>query len=365
MGDEAIQEQIRNEFNDLCQSRGRARERETARRSRRNSSNGIPDTTRQKDFELQFVFAEKPFRTILQAKCETVWARELAAKQFSVITKSRQRGRQCIHISITMPPMGANLANYIANELHEFDSMISANDPDNRCFDPVLEPNRTNPNERLRFSSADVLQTLKTKLQYLLPNPYGLSIRIQDAATTKYVALTPFNILRGQDPFYFKYGFQYQNLEPLRTSLLDIRWESIKSKLYFEDLTFEQRILQITDRRYSDDTRILDIFRDIPFGLESSKNERFILDHRPETRRNLYNDLSLSLSVLRAIAKDQDYTDAQLSAFGGEGNIFSAIHDPTSAEWITSSRRLALRSFRPTAEGGKRKTRRQKRYLSK
>jgi hypothetical protein len=361
MGDEAIQEQIRAAFQEMYEGRGRARERGRTN-GRRNRSLSNEHSVKRKNFRLQFTIAGKVFSTVLKVKSEliSIYNGVLPAKLFTVRTKSLKEGQECITISIIIPPMGVDLEQYIENEMHEFDSMISANDPSNKCFDPVLVPNRTNPNESLRFSSADVLQTLKTKLQYLLPNPHHLPITIHDAATTKSVALTPFHIMRGGNPFYFKYGFQYRNLRPLQDILPRINWGSLRLKPYFEAITFEERIFQITGKRYEDDTIILRLLQDIPFELESRTNEGFILEKRQHTIKNLYNELSLSLSLLRVIAKEHGFTDDQVSELGGDDNIFTAIHDPASPEWIASSRRLLLTNFTEVAEGGKRKTRRRK-----
>lgn len=363
MADRAIQETIQREFSALCEvPRGRPRERVAGRTRNRSAfrAAGNSDLDRHGNYKLQFSYLGKNFETILEASCETIWEDDLSAKQFHVKTKSVHEKRPCIDISISMPPFGVNLTPYIQKELHEFDSMISANDPENRCFNPVLAPNRTNPNESLRFSSADVLQTLKTKLQYLLPNPYDLPLIIQDAATTKSVPLTPFNVMRGEAPFYSKYGYEYRNLEALRAFLPSVTWGSLRLKSYFGPLTFHERILQITRRTYEDSTPIFSLLQGISFETESTANERFILETRPDTRKNLYNPLSLSLALLKTIAKEQGYSDEQVSAFGGEGNLFSARHNPNSPEWLAFSNRCIFKSFTPVPDGGKRKTRRKK-----
>lgn len=364
MDDDAIQLQIKNEFHELCIApRGRTRKRDTRSRSQyraagNNSGNRPPDINREKSFDFQFSYLGNIFSTRLIAQCKTIYKGELAAKEFSVRTDSLQKKRPCIDILISIPPNDTNLEVYREQELHQFDSMISANDDTNRCFNPVLAPNRTNPNERLRYSSTDVLQTLKTKLQYLLPNPHNLPVVIQDAATTKYVALTPFHILRGQPPFYAKYGYEYRNLIPLLIILPSVSWMEIRSRPYFGAITLGERITQITGRDYGDFSSILDILQEITFEDESRANELFILEHRPDSKRILHNELSLSLAVLRAIAKQRGYRDSQLSLYGGENNIFSAIHNPMSPGWIEFSNRLIFRNFVPVVEGGRRKTRR-------
>lgn len=362
--DQAIQELIQREFQELCTiERGRARQRERGRRNSRRGNareNRISEIDRQINYHLQFAIAGKTYSTVLEAQCETITVGTLSAKQFSVKTKSLQKNRPCIEIVIAIPPYGVNLAKYIQKDLHEFDSMISANSPENQCFTPVLVSNRENPNESLRVSSADVLQILKTKLQYLFPNPHGLPISIQDAATTKYVALTPFRILRGENPFYFKYGFVYRNLRAIQDILPSVSWGSLRSKPYFGAITFEERIQQITNKRYRDEIPISDVLQDIPFDVESSANEDLIRNYRPNTIKVLYNELMLSLSLLRTIAKERGYTEAQLSPLGGEGNLFVADHDPRSREWVDSSRRMMFTEFTPMVAGGKRKTRRRK-----
>ena len=364
MDDDSIQALMKNEFQELCIApRGRTSKRNTRSRSQfraagNNSGNRPPEINREKRFELQFSYLANIYSTKLIAHCETIKKGELSAKEFNLRTDSLHKKRPCIDILIAIPPNDRNLEVYREHELHQFDSMISANDDTNRCFNPVLASNRTNPDGRLRYSSADVLQTLKTKLQYLLPNPYNLPIVIQDAATTKYVALTPFHIMRGQPPFYSKYGYEYRNLIPLLLILPSVSWMEIRSRPYFGAITLGDRIQQITKRDYGEFSSIIDILQEITFEEESRANEQFILENRPESKKNLHNELSLSLAVLRAIAKQRGYRDSQMSPLGGENNIFSAIHNPISPGWIEFSNKIIFRNFVPMTEGGKRKTRR-------
>lgn len=360
MGDEAIKEKIRSAFQDLYETRGRSRERGT---SRRNTAPENAATTvaveRKKSFQLQFTIGGKVYKTILRVSSES-FVGVLPAKLFSVTTKSLDSHKSCVSLSIAIPPLGSDVAVYKANELFGFSSMIQANSPQRQCFDPMLVTNRNNPNAALRVSSADVLQILKTKLQYLLPNPYSLPIVIEDSATTKFVALTPFHVLRGGNPFYFKYGYRYPNLQTVLTKLPNVSWGSLRSEVYFKEVTYEDRIKEITNNVYEDDTPLHEVLRDIPFELESTTNEDFIRTRNPASVPAMYNDLCLSLSLLITIALQNGIRREQIRN-SGDDYFFAAIHDPRSPEWIASSKRLVLTSFTEVAEGGKRKTRRRRR----
>lgn len=362
MEDGAIQEQIRTAFQELYETRGRQSGRERGA-SRRNTAPETAATSlsveRKKSFKLQFTIGGKVYKTTLQAKAES-YGGQLPAKVFAVRTKSLDEHRTCVDISIVIPPQGSDIAFYKENEFFGFDSMIQANSPTRQCFDPLLVTNRNNPNAALRVSSADVLQVLKTKLQYLVPNPYGLPIAIEDSATTKFVALTPFHLLRGGNPFYFKYGYRYPNLRAIQDLLPTVTWGSLRSEAYFKEVTYEDRIEEITNKTYQDATPLFEVLTDIPFELESTTNEDFIRTRNPASIPVMYNDLCLSLSLLIKIALQNGIRRNQITTSGDE-YFFAAIHDRTSPEWIASSARLLLTRFHEVAEGGRRKTYRKRR----
>ena len=183
-----------------------------------NSAKG--NAMKEDVFKLSFTFNDKPYETIFKAshgktgygldnRCVTIWYEE-------------------------HNPGTAKL----------FDTSIRANANElNACFTPQLVSYRKrNKNNPLQITSADVLQTLKTKLSILLfdaeiaaalAEEGGAAaggggaatggavansprVELSDIAMKDGIYISKFNFLRGNPAFYEKYGYVSERLNELK-----------------------------------------------------------------------------------------------------------------------------------------------------
>jgi len=110
----------------------------------------------------------------------------------------------------------------------KFDSSrIQANrNKEQSCFTPRLE---THGNGETRITSTDVLQTLKTKLTLLMINAFPNerpppAIELQDRAEIQGVFISRFNMLRGKDAIYEKYGYVSEELPKIKHLIQNLTW---------------------------------------------------------------------------------------------------------------------------------------------
>jgi len=347
------------------------------------------DTPGLKTYRLKFKILQKLYETILEFDCENISGKN-PGKKFWLRTKSNTQN--CIYTTIIIPIPDENgtqapFENY-EEEPNKFDSMIQANSTSRGCFSPILVSNRNNPNASQRIVSTDVLLILKTKLQYLIPNPFRAPITLIDLANIKNVRMTPFNILRGKAPFYQKYGYTYPNLQIILSTLPTITWgnvrslpyfirkpatifEKVSSLLYFRRkekgnkniVTYEEIITTLTGKVYEDSTPIMEIMKQISFDMESKHNQTFIERYAPDTLGLMTNQLNLSESLVKIIAL-QNYTDKNFPPDDSTYPYF-AIHRPESVEWKSNSAKLQLLEFEPVSTGGRLNTTRRKQKVKK
>lgn len=314
---------------------------------------GLLETPSLKQFTLTFTIGGKTFNTRLTAKCEKLGGKRKGLHLFWF--RIQGSSKNCIDVSIVLPTAETNLASYKNLGYGEFQSLIQANSPTQKCFDPILTSNRNNPNVSARYSTTDVLQILKTKLQLLIPNPTKIPIGIDDAATISQVRMTPFFILRGKAPFYYKYGYKYPGLAEIFTALPSLTWGQIKDAEYYkvdkQTVSIAEGIFAITQKNYEDTDLVVDIVNSISFDEESKHNLALLEQYTPDRLGVLYSPYFLSSAIVRAIKATLELTEP----------LYIAVLDPESAEWKQSSDRLQLVGFEPVAEGGRRrKTRRRK-----
>ena len=112
--------------------------------------------------------------------------------------------------------------------ISSIDSMISGNAREGRrCFDPPLV---THGNGLVRITSTDVLQVLKTKLTLLMVDAFPHQgapppeIKIRDGANINGVLISKFNILRGKDAIYERYGYVSEELNKFKSKIQGLVW---------------------------------------------------------------------------------------------------------------------------------------------
>jgi hypothetical protein len=318
-----------------------------------------------KRFKLTFTIAGKTFSAKLMAKSSHEESSNLPTATFWFRIEGTDKN--CIDVGVGVPIPKENgtvatLKEYRNYGYAEYQSLIQANTPVHKCFEPILVSNRNNPNPAARYTATDVLLILKTKLQLLIPSPIPIPIELDDLATIQNVRMTPFNVLRGKDPFYKKYGYMYKDLQPLLDQLPTVQWGSIKKGTYVVKqlknkstviLKFLEVIPSITGKQYADSDLVVDIMKDISFEAESKLNTDTIQKYEPGLLNSIYSNFYLSQKILDSIR----------DTIRGIKIVYNmATLDPNSAEWQRSSERLQITGFEPVAEGGRRprKTRKRK-----
>ena len=318
MEDADIQEQIRAAFLDLY-------------------NDPVGEDGPFKVFVLRFRIAQQTFEADLNAR----------ASIFGNIMIFQVKIKDCIDIVITH-----SLDDDSASDIQ---SGITANSPAKGCFRPTLVSRRGNRNNT-RYTSTDVLQILKTKLTYLMPKPDDFQLKISDLAVSSNIPLTHFNVLRGNPPFYKKYGYIYEAATPILARIAEINWGQVKDLQFPRvDQTFGEVIHGILpDQAFADETPIVTVMQNISFEQESRFNQATLERLDPSVLRRAIqpNDLYLSTAILNAISE-------LVPPFSMEG-LTEAKHNPESAEWIASSSRLLLTSFVPQAAGGRRRSKSRK-----
>jgi len=112
----------------------------------------------------------------------------------------------------------------------ELSTSISKNDEDPACFTPRLVSSGD-------IKTTDVLQVLKTRLSLLFPteDPHTISnVMSLDIATIEDVgniSLSVNRILRGQDAYYEKYGYESARITPIKLWIRSLSWESVPSEV--------------------------------------------------------------------------------------------------------------------------------------
>jgi hypothetical protein len=272
---------------------------------------------------------------------------------------------------------------YEDNMLHiGDDSELRANSETNTCFTPMLKSNRLNPNASKRRSQVDVLFVLIYKLAQLFPNRTETPSKLSDVAFIDNVRMTPFRLLRGELPFYQKYGMFSEGYKRLQEILPTVLWGEVKNETYYTytglktiasmnalkaeqyTLTFENVIHKLTGKEFPDDTPIIEVMKHVPFELEN-KNNKELLEKYEGRNANTAEWLSkhyLSEQMLKTIALKHGFTEYQLYHENVLISIYTLTLDTNSKEWQYWSKTITFLSFEPMQSGGKRKTikRRQK-----
>ena len=321
-----------------------------------NSAKG--NAMKEDVFKLSFTFNDKPYETIFKAshgktgygldnRCVTIWYEE-------------------------HNPGTAKL----------FDTSIRANANElNACFTPQLVSYRKrNKNNPLQITSADVLQTLKTKLSILLfdaeiaaalAEEGGAAaggggaatggavansprVELSDIAMKDGIYISKFNFLRGKPAFYEKYGYVSQRLNELKELYKTLTYSEFFSEIYMVGspkqswLTIIDLIPDYTEGLVGDEL-FSTIMKQITWVMEK---------HNIEERESISTDLFhiISVYLLRKVGKTFD-----------NNLLFRFTLDRDSPAWQKYNGLLVFTEFTfplkglPPKGGRRRKTRRVKR----
>jgi len=237
----------------------------------------------------------------------------------------------------------------IVLENGEFRGFIEADSEMNQCFEPRLITNSRNKPREKRTTSGDVLQILKTKLALCFPT--NIPITLFDDAKRKvetetdepiYIYISPFNILRGDDAYYEKFGYVSDTINIIKKDIQSFLWKDIVDEgiSIMHHYTNWKNGTEGVETKYGDNIKLIDIMKGITWDDEVN----FLKEWK----------VPLSREILRfyvwAKNKDSNVLD--------NINIFTLNKD--DPRWKASEKKLVFKSFEPVLSGGKRKTRRRK-----
>ena len=273
--------------------------------------------------------------------------------------------------------------SYVPNETYDDDgidlgddSELSSNSDEIKCFTPVLKSDRSNPDISKRRSQLDILVVLLNKLKLLFPErdkpPQGVDVAFIDN-----VRMTPFRLLRGELPFYQKYGFFSEGYTKLQEILKRTVWGDVKNEDYYDtkigsklygktpldiekdSLTMNTVIQTLTGQEFPDDMPILDVMKHIPFELENKNNkellEKFQGRKVKDAGSEWLSDHYLSEKMLKRIALKNGFDKYQLYHGNKSISIYTITLDTESKEWQTWSKTITFLELSPIELNGGRR----------
>lgn len=256
----------------------------------------------KRSFRLDFAYKGKPYTTILNV--------ERTGKRLAV-------KNDCIEVILLFD-----------EGKMDFSTEISANSVTKKCFDPVLESNARNKPEP-RVTSADVLQILKTKINLA----FGINdtpLNILDVARKDLISISPFNVLRGGNAFYEKYGYESDLLTGLKEKLKTFKWSECNGEI-------RSVIEECTGKGdWPSDIPLIEIMKTITWGDEKKYNAD--KSHK-----------SLSRYVFEQFAK---IVSSERTATGYIRPIWRLELNRDSSAWRRCNSELLFTAFTPDAAGG-------------
>jgi len=208
---------------------------------------------------------------------------------------------------------------------------LYANSDTQKCFTPLLKSNNRNaPN---RITSGDVLQILKTKLAFILTGKSELPLH--DLAMKDGIFISKFNLLRGGDAYYEKYGYTSDGITDLKDKLKSATWGNIvKDPQILNIIHGLMRKLIRTDE--DDDDKIIDIMKKISWQSE----------------KHLFDTQNLALDkIFTYFANEHGY---------GATHIMNFTVKKDNPKWIACNSDLVFTDL-TMQKGGRRKTKKKTR----
>jgi len=250
---------------------------------------------------------------------------------------------QCIH-------MAFEYMDEKGTPQHKFIGRIDTDSDERKCFSPILKTNARNKVGQ-RTTSADVLQILKTKLG--LAFPIAARVNINDGAQKDRIMIAPFNILRGGNAFYEKYGYRSEPISDLKTKIQTFIWKDCNDAI-------KSVVHECTGRSdWAPDMRLMDIMKTISWEQEKAYNNVKGKIEGEEEEDFIHPSLSYRVfrhfaTIAAGITFEQTY---QFSA----GGIWEFWLNPLSDEWKRCDAELVFTNFIPVVAGGSRRSRKNKR----
>jgi len=189
------------------------------------------------------------------------------------------------------------------------------------------------------MTSVDVLQILETKLCLVFPIE-DVKVIIEDQAEKDGIAISPFNILRGRDAIYEKYGYENDNLTGLKEKLKSFTWSDCNRQM-------KSIIADCTGKSdWSDDTLLITIMNTISWDDEKKYN----------AIKRLQGDKPLSHYVFDQFAERVGYVLFERTETGPyiHRPIWTFKLDRDSSAWRRCNSELLFTEFTPDTAGGRR-----------
>jgi hypothetical protein len=165
----------------------------------------------------------------------------------------------------------------VIDNSYEIISYIHKNSKEIPCFTPRLESNSHNINISIRRTSTDILQVLKSKLILCIP---GIkNIYLMDEARINKTYISDYNILRGKDGIYEKYGYKSTLFNDIKEIIKSLKWKDINTipfNYYYKgkskkNITLIDYFKQL-DKEVNEDESIINIMKSIPFEEDDTNN---------------------------------------------------------------------------------------------
>jgi len=229
---------------------------------------------------------------------------------------------------------------------NKFIGRIDSDSSARKCFEPILITNARNKPGR-RTTAADVLQILKTKLSLAFPISAG--VNLTDGAQKDRILIAPFNILRGGNAFYEKYGYRSAPITELKTKIQTFPWSACNEEI--------KKVIQDCTGRsdWAPDMRLMDIMKTISWEQEKAYNN--VKGPVDDDDEDDFIHPSLSYRVFRHFATIAGGIPFEQTDQFRTGTIWEFWLDSESAEWRRCNEDLVFTEFEPVVGGGRRKTR--------
>jgi hypothetical protein len=273
----------------------------------------------------------------------------------------------------------------IRTGLNPYEGAISANSDVKNCFTPVLKSHRHVSGSFAAasatasgYTTIDVLQILKTKIGLLFP-PKG-PISITDVARIRDVYISPFNIIRGGNAIYEKYGYRSEFIEEVKKIIEEAYKDQFFVKTYLKDTLFD--FIRFTNERLGshlftdglDSTTLLvDIMRQFSMEDEQAYHDHLLAAAPEGTDISPISDWLVHyigkyrLWVLHQRQKGSsamELIDFMSVTTIGRPTAWMFTLDATSPEWRASDARMRFLDFREIGHSSSsaRRGRRTRRY---
>jgi hypothetical protein len=228
-------------------------------------------------------------------------------------------------------------------------SSIEKDSDDLECFTPILQSNNSSVNISKRRTSTDILQVLKTKLLLCMKELEDKEIYLIDEARIKQTIISYYNILRGKNGIYEKYGYKSKLFDELKEKIKKIKWKHINTipiyKLRTKNITTLDNYFTEIGKEVDENHSIIDIMKKISFEEDNeNKISSYVMAsilalphiNMNNSTNNIYKDINIVDALKFTLDKespewkkwDSDFeiTEFEVLSYGGSRNKKTRKH---------------------------------------